>query len=84
LERPLTFSFTLSVQVWGNPKYARKKSTAKKYDMAGCQWLMPIILATWETELRSIKVRNQHGKNSSRDPISIITKGNGLEVRLKW
>jgi hypothetical protein len=33
-------------------------------------WLMPVILATWEAEIRRIMVPGQHKQNSSRDPIS--------------
>jgi hypothetical protein len=31
-------------------------------NMAGCQWLMPIILATQEAEIRRIKARTQPGQ----------------------
>jgi hypothetical protein len=27
--------------------------------LAGCWWLMPVILATWEAEIRRIKVQGQ-------------------------
>jgi hypothetical protein len=45
---------------------------------ARCQWLMPIILATQEAEIRRIVVLSQTLANSLRDPIlkkPIIKKG---------
>jgi hypothetical protein len=41
----------------------------KKID-ARHQWLMPVILATQEAEIRRIAVRSQSWANTSRDPIS--------------
>jgi hypothetical protein len=38
------------------------------------QWLMPIILATWETEIGRIEVKGQLQENSSGDPTSKITR----------
>jgi hypothetical protein len=38
---------------------------------------MPVILATWEAEIRSTAIWGQPGENSSQDPISKIT-------RAKW
>jgi hypothetical protein len=37
---------------------------------AGHQWLVPVILASWKTEIRRIVVQGQPRQNSSRDPIS--------------
>jgi hypothetical protein len=37
--------------------------------LARCQWLMPVILATQEAEIRSIMVQSQLQTNSSQDPI---------------
>jgi hypothetical protein len=49
---------------------------AKKRDQAAsCQWLIPIILATWKAETRRIVVQGQSGKVSLK-----ISRQNGLEV----
>jgi hypothetical protein len=34
----------------------RSSGKKRKKKEAGCQWLMPIILATWEAEIRRIAV----------------------------
>jgi hypothetical protein len=31
----------------------------KGKDLTGCQWLMPVTLATWEAEIRRIEVQSQ-------------------------
>jgi hypothetical protein len=40
-----------------------------KNDVAGHQWLTPIILATQEAEIRRIVVQSQSGQIVLRDPI---------------
>jgi hypothetical protein len=60
----------------------------KTKSLLGCQWLMPVILATWEAEIRSITFRGHHGQKSAQDPIStnswaqscIIPSFTGAEV----
>jgi hypothetical protein len=42
----------------------------------GCLWLTPVILTTWEAEIRRISSR-QHGQIVRETPISKIT-------RAKW
>jgi hypothetical protein len=37
-------------------KCAYTESQAKKWGQAGCQWLRPVIKATWEAEIGKIKV----------------------------
>jgi hypothetical protein len=42
--------------------------TVKTKNTAGCQWLMPIILATWEASIKKIVVRGQAKKKHLQDP----------------
>jgi hypothetical protein len=53
--------------------------TILRLNEAECQWPTPIILATWEAEIGRIQGLNSRPAqaNSSRDPISKIT-------RAKW
>jgi hypothetical protein len=55
----------------------------KKVVLGRCQWLTPIILATWEDEIWRIMVRGQPRQKVLKNPISKITTENGLEVWLK-
>jgi hypothetical protein len=48
-----------------------------KNNIAGCRWLMPIILATEEAEIRRIPVLKPAPANSSRDPILPGSQGVG-------
>jgi hypothetical protein len=58
--------------------------TQKSQTLAGCQWLMPVILATQEAEMRRIKVQNQLWANSLEDPIlKIPNTKTGLTEWLK-
>jgi hypothetical protein len=64
---------------WGivHSKHASYCHT-KIHCIAGHQWLMPLILATWGAEVRRIVVWGQPSQaHSSQDPISKIT-------RAKW
>jgi hypothetical protein len=52
--------------------------------LARNSWLMPVILATWEAEIRRIVIWSQLPANSSRDPIyKIIRAKNELVAWLK-
>jgi hypothetical protein len=69
----------------------------KNHVLAGCQWLTPVILATWEAEIRRIVVPGQTQEKSLRDPsqqkklvytcpLSYTRKHKirGLRSRLAW
>jgi hypothetical protein len=42
----------------------------KNWKIAGCRWLIQVILAIQETEIRRITVQSQPRQNSSQDPSS--------------
>jgi hypothetical protein len=46
----------------------------KKRQLAGCWWLTPVILATWEGEIRRMEVSDQSGKKVCETPISKIAR----------
>jgi hypothetical protein len=46
----------------GQPGHHSETLSKKITILAGCQWLMPIILATQEAEIRRIKVQSQPGQ----------------------
>jgi hypothetical protein len=61
---------------------------------ARCWWLMPVVLAIQEAEIRRISVQSQPQTNSPRDPISKkyltqkragrVAQGVGSEFKLKY
>jgi hypothetical protein len=53
----------------------------KKYSVAGCWWLTPIILTTWETEIGRIAVWDQPREIVLKISISKSNQSkNGLEL----
>jgi hypothetical protein len=57
--------------------YCTKKILAV---LARCQWLTPVILATWEAVIRRIALPGQSGEIVHEIPFSKITEQNGLQV----
>jgi hypothetical protein len=51
-----------------------KENTLKNPILAGCQWLTPIILATREAEIKTIKAQGQPRQTVCKTPISKITR----------
>jgi hypothetical protein len=54
-------------------KKKKKKTHLKSKLKVGCWWLVPIILATWETEVRRMEVQDQarqivHETSSPKQP----------------
>jgi hypothetical protein len=49
----------------------------------GCPWLTPIILATWDAEIRRILVQDQLGQIVCETPSPKQPEQNGLQVWLK-
>jgi hypothetical protein len=54
------------------------------YKPHGSWWLMPIILATCEAEIRRIVVRGQPRQIVPKTPISKITRAKWTRVELIW
>jgi hypothetical protein len=49
------------------------------FSLAGCWWLTPVILATWEAEIRRIAVRGQTRQKVQETPYQPIAQyGNAL------
>jgi hypothetical protein len=65
-------------------KRLKQKTKKKRNEITGQWQLMPIILATWEAEMRRIKVQDQTRQILPEIPIFKITRANQLEMRLKW
>jgi hypothetical protein len=59
-----------------------KKNILKMFP-ARCWWLPPVILATWEGEIRRIAVPGQPGQILQGTPSSKQLEQNGLQVWLK-
>jgi hypothetical protein len=80
-------------QVQDQPSYIGRPCLKIKILLqARCWWLTPVILATWEAEIRRIMVRSQP-RHSSRDPISKdtsqkrareVTQGEGPEFKPQY
>jgi hypothetical protein len=59
------------------PEFKSQYWGKKAFEAAGCWWLMPLILVTWETEVRKISIQGQPRHIVWKTPISKIT-------RAKW
>jgi hypothetical protein len=51
---------------------------------AGCRWLTPVILSTWEAEIGRMAVRGQPRQKSLQDPISTEKKAGLGGVHLSY
>jgi hypothetical protein len=54
----------------------------KEVKLTRCWWSTPIILATWEAEIRKV-IQGQPGEIACESPISKITKAKWTEMWLK-
>jgi hypothetical protein len=53
---------------------------SRKPKQARCQWPMPVILATWEAEIRRIVVQGQHRQGIHQTPSQPITGHSGMHL----
>jgi hypothetical protein len=56
----------------------------KTLGLAGRWWLMPVILATWEAEIRRITVKANLGKQFIRPYLGKTEHKTGMVEWLKW
>jgi hypothetical protein len=73
---PLVWMFLTSIFILCHtlPPWTVTKWSFKNTNLAWSQWLTLIILATWETETRSIMVQSQPGQIVQETPTSKITR----------
>jgi hypothetical protein len=56
----------------------------RKMKWARHLWLTPVILVTWEAEIRGIMLGDQPGQIILKTPSQKQPEQNGLEAWLKW
>jgi hypothetical protein len=89
VQRILSRAIKLAIHICGLPihKYNQILSENIWKNMclqAGCQWLTPVILTTWEAEIGRIVFRGQPIQVILNTPSPKQPEQNGVEVWLKW
>jgi hypothetical protein len=70
----------LNVKSFTRERERERERERDSYSQAEYKWLTPVILATWEAEIRRMVVQGQSGQIVHETPISKITRANELEA----